>query len=585
MCGIAALFGTLSPADAKLRIESMVEAVSHRGPDGKGVALLNEAALGHRRLTILDLSEMGNQPMATADKRVWITFNGEIYNYLELKKELESEGVKFFSTSDTEVLLQAYVRWGKDCLSRLNGMFAFVIYDQGKIFAARDRFGVKPLYYWKGGDDTLYFASEIKQFMQLPGWEAKLNQQRAYDFLNWGMTEHSEETLFSGVKQLRGGEYFTTEPKRWYTLPVKEFRGSECQAKEQLRITLEEAVRLRLRSDVAVGSCLSGGIDSSSLVTLSHHLGHSLQTFSCRSDVETFDEGEYLQAVLDKTSLPNETTIPDVDSFFDQFDSLVWHQEEPFCGTSLFAQWELFRLIKKMGVKVVLDGQGADELFGGYNHFFGLRLKELLQRGEWRTFLSELRSMGRVNPLLHLIKELLPTPLQQFLLRQMEKPSLGPNWFILQAEDHFARGQSQTLKEETLLQILSSSLPQLLHAEDRNSMAHGVESRTPFLDYRVVELAVSLPSHFLHRDGKSKWLLREALVDVLPKKIRERKTKLGFATAEPHWMAMREKRFQDETKRAIEASCGIIVPQNYRGPRLFRVLSFGRWMERFRVKV
>ena len=585
MCGIAALFGQLPEREARARIEKMTHVVSHRGPDGMGAIVLSGAALGHRRLSIIDLSDDAIQPMTTPDQTVWITFNGEIYNYLELREELEKEGVQFRTKSDTEVLLQAYLHWGKSCLSRLNGMFAFVIYDKGKIFAARDRFGVKPLYYWKDQEGTLYFASEIKQFTTLPTWRARLHHQRAHDFLQWGISEHESETLFLGVKQLRGGEYYDTSPKRWYTLPTNTFQGDEEEAKELLKSHLEASIRLRLRADVPVGSCLSGGIDSSSLVTLAHHLGHSLHTFSVRSEVKAFDEGEYLQAVLAKTACKNSSTIPSVDAFFEQLDKLIWHQEMPFGGTSIFAQWELFRLIQESGIKVVLDGQGADEIFGGYNLFFGLRLAELVRTGSWGAFLKELKSTRTLNPILHLVKELLPEPLQQFLLRKMGKPSLKNSWLTLAAEDRLAMPRSKTVKEEMLQQILCSSLPQLLHTEDRNSMAHGVESRTPFLDYSFVEYATSLPTHFSHRTGRSKWILREALADVLPEKIAKRRTKLGFATAEPHWILSRVKRFREEERRAIESANGVIKEGCYEGPRLMRVITFGRWMECFHVQV
>jgi len=325
MCGIAAIASADAPIPLEL-VRRMADLVRHRGPDGEGfvAASARDVApvayagldtppacirpghaylpahvpqtgsvaaavlLAHRRLSIVDLSPAGHQPMSFANGRYWIVYNGEIYNHPELRVELMAEGVEFASASDTEVILAAYHRWGPDCLARFNGMFSFVVFDNREktLFAARDRFGVKPLYYWIAPGGFVAFASEIKQFTGLPGWRAQLNPQRGYDFLAWGLSEHTEETLFDGVRQLRGGEavrFRLAEIRglrsgaslpvyRWYHLQKGHFDGSQANAVERFRELLFDAVRLRMRSDVPVGSCLSGGLDSSAIVCIAHRL-------------------------------------------------------------------------------------------------------------------------------------------------------------------------------------------------------------------------------------------------------------------------------------------------------------------------
>jgi len=279
MCGIAALFKT--PYGRSV-IDEMIRLVEHRGPDDEGVQCFDDAALAHRRLSILDLSTHGHQPYSDPTGRYWMTYNGEVYNYLELKKELEQLGVSFTSTCDTEVVLKSYLQWGLPAFQKMNGMFALVIYDSAekRFLALRDRFGVKPLYYTKiaGG---IAFASEIKQFTALPDFQPKLHTPSAHDFLVYSLTDHQAETLFEGVYQLQGGEYLDDfgSPKQWYTPPRRFYGGDFEAAAQELESRLEKAVQMRLRSDVEVGSCLSGGIDSSSLVGLIHQQGSRHKTF------------------------------------------------------------------------------------------------------------------------------------------------------------------------------------------------------------------------------------------------------------------------------------------------------------------
>src|SRR5262245_46375753 len=434
MCGLSALFdpkgGDLEPA-----IRAMNRAVQHRGPDDEGFAFFADGssrlALGHRRLSIVDLSAAGHQPMTSGDGGLCIIYNGEVYNWIELRAELEKEGARFTTRSDTEVMLEAYRRWGEKCLERFNGMFAFILVDwpRRRVFAARDRFGVKPLYYWVSPRGQLAFASEIKQFGVLEGWRPVLNGQRAYDFINWGLFDHTAETLFRGVRQLRGGEYVSASidslangvtPQRWYRLSPKESPENPVRAWREL---LEDSVRLRLRADVPVGSCLSGGLDSSSIVCVANRAlrsagAQSLQrTFSARSSDPRFDEGRFIDAVLRHTGVANAQVDPPAARLFDELPGLTWHQDEPFGSTSIYAQSHVFKLAAQNGVKVMLDGQGADEQLAGYPSFHAARFGNLARGLRLATLLGEMRAVGERLPrrqvAAYAVSSLLPESLRQ----------------------------------------------------------------------------------------------------------------------------------------------------------------------------
>ncbi|MEO5957789.1 MAG: asparagine synthase (glutamine-hydrolyzing), partial [Opitutaceae bacterium] len=404
MCGLAGLFEPTAPAWLPDVTRAMTRLVRHRGPDGEGFAFYSPArhevqavssaetpagvpgakdappgstlGLGHRRLSILDLTAAGHQPMTDATAEIWITYNGEIYNYAELRAELAPRGHAFHTGTDTEVIVAAWREWGEGCLAHFNGMFAFVLFDRRtrRLFAARDRFGVKPLYLWATPAAGLAFASEIKQFTAHPGWRARLNGERAYDFLNWGITDHTAETMFAGVRQLRGGEFIsaplealaTASPQRWYAVQSAPFDGDFAAAGRRFRELLDDSIRLRLRADVPIGSCLSGGLDSSSIVcTVRAQLGpratEHQKTFSAYSDVARFDERGFIEDVVAATGAASHSVVPDPTALLSELDTLVWHQDEPFSSTSIYAQWCVFRLARAHNVTVMLDGQGADE--------------------------------------------------------------------------------------------------------------------------------------------------------------------------------------------------------------------------------
>lgn len=668
MCGIAALI-SLSPACAN-RLPAMLDSIRHRGPDDEGwVAFAGDglaptvggggdtpeatyrtglpyapeanaavpvgarAALGHRRLSILDVSPVGHQPMCFADRRFWIAFNGEVYNHVPLREELAAMGHTFFSRTDTEVVLAAYASWGEACLERLEGMFAFVLIDrvEAKMFAARDRFGIKPLYYWMAPDQTLAFASEIKQFTVLPGWCAVLNGQRAYDFLAWGILDHTHETLFQGVHQLPPGSSICLDLnsalsnppevplpcRKWYSLEAKTAPVGIDEAALTFRRLFQASVDAHLRADVPVGSCLSGGLDSSAIVCLTRDLlrdlgvGSEQHTFSACSTIVRFDEREYIDEVVNQTGVTAHYITPDLDGLFDQLDRITWFQDEPFGSTSIYAQWSVFALAAKSGVKVMLDGQGADEQLAGYNGYHGALNAGLFRNFQWLDLAKEIRAVNKIHGrsafwgLRYIADALLPAALRYRARALIGRETAAPAWLDLKRLQALpgdpvrgGEGAAWSITELSLRQLTRSNLQMLLHWEDRDSMAHSIEARVPFLDHRLVEYTVGLPDACkLHR-GVTKRVLREGLRDVLPAKIRTRMSKLGFATPEEVWVREEApERFRQAVWAAVETSQGVLRPEAVRvaddiigGHRDFdfavwRMISFASWMRVFDVAV
>ena len=671
MCGVSAVLGRPGAVSAEM-VRAMACAVRHRGPDDEGYALFAAGdappaliggpdtpagsysagfpyspaagaatpagaflALGHRRLSILDVSAAGHQPMSYAGGRYWITYNGEVYNYAELRRELEGLGHAFLSGTDTEVILAAYAEWGRACLSRLNGMFAFLLWDRaaGRLLAVRDRFGVKPLYYWVMPGGGVAFASEIKEFTVLPGWAARLNGQRAYDFLNWRITDHTHETLFDGVFQLRGGEVLELDagpggervgwpagrplaPSAWYALEARPFAGSFGDAAAEFRALLTDSVRLRLRADVPVGSCLSGGLDSSSIVCAMDGLlratpGAVQKTFSACAAEPRFDERPFIDEVVRHTRVEPHFVFPSLDGLFAGVDDLTWHQDEPFASSSIYAQWHVFRLARENGVVVMLDGQGADEQLAGYHTFFAPAWAGMLRGMRLGALWSDVRATRRAHGYSYgfaarqLLSMVLPGPLRRTARRFGAQTQHAPSWMdlgVLGAEpgDPFADRGAATSSVEALsrVQLTATNLQMLLHWEDRDSMAHSVESRVPFLDYRLVEFVLGLPTHFKIGGGVTKRVLREGMRGVIPDRVRARVDKMGFVTPEEAWVREQAPdRFRHAVAAAVEASDGVLTPAAL--PRLeaviagrqafdpfaWRLISFGAWMRRFGVRV
>jgi len=522
----------------------MTDVLAHRGPDDAGLLVDPPAVLGHRRLSILDLSEAGHQPMRSRSGRYWITFNGEIFNYKELAQELRAAGHRFETTCDTEVLLAAYEQWGRDCLRRLNGMFAFALWDRAarELVCVRDRFGVKPLYYTVVGE-RFRFASEIKALLLDPAVERRPNAERVLDFLAYGFTDHTAETLFAGILQVPAGAVLVVRPgapppapERWYHAAAA---GPDRRAAAELRERLTDAVAIRLRSDVPVGTTLSGGLDSSAVTVLATALRAEqglppAPTFSSRCDDPRLDEGLFMERVLERTGAPNHAFTPGDAGLVGDLDRLLWHMDEPFHSAAVFGHRQLSQLVRATGVTVLLDGQGGDEALAGYDYllypgfFF-----TTVTRGRLGLAVAEARGRRDVQgvALRYSVRELL-----KVLLPNRVRAATPPAWLAAGASPSPPPLPGRSLLAHHLFGLEVQPLPMYNHQLDRNTMAVSLEARNPFLDYRVVECGLGLAPREHVRNGFTKWTLREALHDVLPPEILHRRRKQGFTTDESAWM-------------------------------------------------
>lgn len=591
--------------------------------------------MGHRRLAIIDTSDAGLQPMADPTGRFHLIYNGELYNYLELREELKARGEIFRTETDSEVLLRAYALWGEAALDRFRGMFALLIWDQIKkrLFAARDRFGIKPLYMVTNAH-AVAFASEIKQLLGLPGLSGRMNLARVYDFLVSGIADHTAETMFEGVMQLRGGEFAVIDTardtpvqvriQRWYTIPPPDQRLglSEDKAAEEFRALLEDSVRIHLRSDVPIGNCLSGGLDSSSIVGLMARLldpRHArVNTVSACYAEKRVDEKPFMDAVVRQTNAVPHYVFPRAEDVFARAADITWHQDEPFGSTSIFAQWCVFEEARRAGIKVMLDGQGADEQLAGYHSCFSYYLRDLAFRGRWLMLGSTINERARVHnapvqgQVQRLAASLLPARLAD-LLRRRRRTLADRNWLDSNALRPYAQqpnafdlaGRLLDLPPATDIATLclsltfGSNLPMLLHWEDRNSMAHSIEARVPFVDHPLVEFSLRLGNEHKIVGADTKRVLRRAMEGILPKIVQERQDKLGFATPEEEWFRGPLKgMIRDGVEATLKRFPELLSANGTRrlaadmleGRRpvdfaLWRIVNIGLWGERFAVRL
>lgn len=614
MCGIAALWGWHDPSPEL--IQNMLNVIQHRGPDGEGSYRSALCHLGHRRLSIVDLSDAALQPMHYLD-RYSLVFNGEIYNYLELREKLSSKGYVFHSQSDTEVILAAYAEWGKACLEMFNGMWAFILYDNvaKTLFVARDRFGIKPLYYWQSPSGGFAFASEIKQFLELPGWTSEVHPQLFYDYLGLGFHDHTEETLFRGVKQLKGGcsLWFEgdTPPRleQWYVLRPRVYTSSFSQALEDYYASLSRSVNLRLRADVPIGSCLSGGLDSSGLVALAAELRQkrgiqqAQKTFSACFDDPRLNEARFIRILSEHVKIQNFQTNGEPETLPAEISRLVWHHDEPTLSTSQFAQWKVFQLAAKEGLKVLLDGQGADEGIGGYHLYLAQSLNQFYQQGQWQKLWQEAKWIKNYHGYswLTLISWLANRNLPQEMRRYLRRKRglfIDVDFNLADYEvEHESFEELSALKADctdlSLMQINSSRLPNLLHSEDRNSMAHSIEGRVPYLDHEFVEFILALPWDYKIHRGTTKHVQREALKSILPEAIYARRDKLGFEAPQQDWLLKfdphetlsRMEHVQDLFGRFFKFRASAVLKSSHRLHFLcWKMLNLSHWAEQFKVK-
>lgn len=643
----------------------MTDIISHRGPDDEGYVVFDlnslslslggedtpeeayhtssrampvkpisavqdmqiEVALGHRRLSIIDLSVYGHQPMCSSDGALWITYNGEIYNYLELRSELIEAGHRFISDTDTEVILAAYQEWGEQCLHRFNGMWSFAIYDRdkGELFLSRDRFGIKPLYYWFDPENNFYFGSEIKQFTACKGWKAEINSQRAYDFLVYSLTDHTDETLFKGVNQLPPGHYFKANVKnivpdqegkiktiKWYDLERNPSNITFDEACSEFEEHFKNAVRVHLRSDVPVGSALSGGLDSSAIVCEINNIlrqegKHEIQkTFSSCSYYEKYDEKKWMDIVTDYTKTDAYFFYPGTERLFELTSDILWYHDEPYQSQSSYLGYHVFQLAKKHSVKVLLNGQGADEYLGGYGQFNNAIYFELFKKLRWGSFYKELKSanVSSVSETLSVIGYLFtPEKIRNMVVKYFStvsdvKALIDMDKLAATNIHPYAQipNDLTSVSGITRLNLFHNPLTKYLRWEDRNSMAHSIEARVPFLDHRLVEFTYNLPSKYLFSNGETKRVMRYGLKDILPAKIAARKDKKGFITPEEHWVKNGSRQiFRDKIKDAITTTNGIIKSEALtyyddiaEGNKPFdytylRLILFSEWMKIFNV--
>lgn len=543
MCGISGIVNLNDTPVKEEDIRVMMSKMNHRGPDDSGLFIENNVGLGFVRLSILDLSAAGHQPMFSEDNRYVIIFNGEVYNYIEIRDELKDK-YSFKTGTDTEVILTAYQEWGEACLDKFNGMFALVILDTKtkEIFAARDRFGIKPFYYYQT-DDQFIFASEIKSI--LPLLKDRIpNDQIIFDYLLFNRTDHTENTFFKGIKKLQHGSSIkingrSIQTKRWYDISKK--IGKSELTPEQYRALFKQSLKLRLRADVPVGVSLSGGIDSSSIVAslIRDFDLKDLNTFSVVFGKDEPTDESYFIDQFRKIVKNMHFASPDADAFYDDFEKFIDAHNEPVPDIGPYAQFKVMELASNF-VTVTLDGQGADEQLAGYHYFFGSYYRELIRKGKFLRFLTEnyyyFKKHGTFAALKFFVYYLLPTKLQKKASNQIF-PSINKTFFEKNKDRQEVNEMLYNPKSlnESLLQHFEYKLEHLLRWEDLNAMHFSIESRVPFLDHRLVEATLSSPSNMKIHQGETKHILREALKDILPEKITQRKDKKGFDNPRDKW--------------------------------------------------
>ncbi|MBK8953838.1 MAG: asparagine synthase (glutamine-hydrolyzing) [Chitinophagaceae bacterium] len=562
MCGIAGIIQTHSKQYSGEHLQKMTDALAHRGPDGEGHWLNDDETcmLGHRRLSIIDLSGAGDQPMHYLGRYV-IVHNGEIYNYIELRKGLEQKGYTFHSQTDTEVIVAAYDYWNEDCLQHFDGMFAFAIWDEKEktVFAARDRFGEKPFFYYYDNNRFL-FASEMKA-LWAAGIEKTPNQKMLFNFITIGYTdnpERPEETFYDGIYKLPAASflkfsfiYFSYSIQQYWDIDLNNQQNkiTDKEAIEKFADLLNTSVTRRLRSDVAVGTSLSGGLDSSSVVSQLLTIQHSLLTaFTASFPNFEKDETGYAKQVAKQFNLQHFTTAVSGNELMDDWEKLCYHQEEPFGSASIYAQYKVFELAKQQNIKVLLDGQGADEILAGYHKYYKWYWQELFRKRKLYKSkeLSAAKQSGVAETFdyKNMIAAYFPVFAsvvleRQYLLKAIKQEDLTKDFVRQQSrEAYYTPPEHFDLNGQLYFNTRTHGLEELLRYADRNSMAHGREDRLPFLSYELVEFVFSLPSHFKIRDGWTKWLLRQSMGKSLPAEIVWRRDKVGFEPPQKQWMEL-----------------------------------------------
>lgn len=588
MCGIAGIISPNSDIVDKVIIEKMAQSLSHRGPDGSGcwISPANVAGLGHTRLSILDLSVAGKQPMHFLS-RYTIIYNGEIYNFRELKEELIKKGFSFESKTDTEVILAMYHCYNDKCVEYFDGMFAFAIWDEAEqnLFAARDRFGEKPFFYsFNEQGHALHFSSEMKA-LWAAGFPKNMDDSMLLNFITLGFTQNPVNpftTFYSNIKKLPAAHFLKYDlhtnqlaiVKYWEIDKNKKLIDPKMEdCLEQFSVLFNESVKKRLRSDVAIGTSLSGGLDSSSIVgtilkyftdDLPDYNLENLKTFSAVFKGFENDESKYIDLLSQQLHFKNYQVSPGIDELLNSFEDICYYQEEPFQSTAMMAQYKVFEMARQHGVKVLLDGQGSDEILAGYTKYYHWYWQELLisdglnSSAKERKLISDPAS-SRGWDYKNYIAAFFPKLTGQMLTRRVSV-SQKKNPFI--NEDFLDNNFDKTFLFKPVVKELNDilyfntfqmGLEELLRYADRNSMAHGVEVRLPFLNHHLVEFIFSLPSHFKIHNGFTKYLLRKSMANIIPQEITWRKDKIGFETPQKLWMhnPVMQERIHEAKKKLV----------------------------------
>lgn len=642
MCGIA---GVINYTEQDLRetlLTDLWTSLNTRGPDSRGFLSFKngrvvrgaEAPLFdcsskllmlHTRLSIIDLSEGGWQPMSSKDGRYHIVFNGEIFNFKELRSELVALGVEFTSESDTEVLLNGYIHWKKEILTKSIGMFAFAIFDAHSetLLLARDPFGIKPLFYTQNSD-CFSFASCLNTLLKVPGVRNNVEASRAFLYLRFGLTDYGEKCLIEGIKQIPPAHYLEMSLSKGGNSRVERYwnveRNNEIdisfpQAVERFRDLFIESVRLHLRSDVPLGLALSGGVDSSSLLAVAKEFGgqiDELSAFSYIAESSQSSEEKWMNIIASRLNVPIHKTMPSCSTLSEEFDRILLAHGEPFGSSTVFAQWSVCKLVKEKRVKVLLEGQGADELLAGYPQYRAARLASLLKQGKIYDAIAFLRGCGRFpEGVIYFVvakacEYLLPRGMRDIGYTLLRKPVV-PKWLNdrwLSDRNAVLFPKSEVYGKNVLKDVLHDTLselclPHLLRKGDRNAMAFSIENRVPYLTPDLVKFTYSLPEKYLvSRVGDTKHLLREAMKGIVPAEILARKDKIGFAAPEKEWLknssaivdrSMNSQVIHDSgmfntsvMRRSIERER---TNKSEVSPELWRIVSFVRWAELFDIQL
>jgi asparagine synthase (glutamine-hydrolysing) len=569
MCGICGEINFDGQSGNVTLVSKMKSAIRHRGPDAEGIWHSDfeggSVVLGHTRLAILDLSASGNQPMCDPTNRYYITYNGEIYNYLEIKETLEKKGFSFKTGTDTEVVLAAYAHFREKCLNLFNGMFAFAIWNkQNKsLFCARDRMGIKPFYFTKQNGNIFYFASEIKALLIALEKAPAPNPETIYDYMSLGLMHHNKNTFFSGIEQLPAGCFL-----KYWQLTDQDIKSSKHTDLEKLEYLLHDAVKLRLRSDVPVGILLSGGLDSSSITALAtRNNGAGPKAFSLQFDDDAFDESAHAKLVASHCKTNLSLLKPQGKGLWQELDNLIKAQDAPTHAPEVYSNWCMMRAVSECSIKVLLSGQGGDELFAGYIWYPKHLLVSLLRKGKFLSLVRELiklpTNFPNSNTRNHFF--LLGTMLHALLpaaIKIRTKPELicMDNILISKFRNDMFERDLKNLRlldpiglEEKLRNDLNfCNIPHYLHYEDANSMAFGIEERVPFLDHRLVEWSQNLVDWWKIRGGISKYPLRLVMEHLLPKQVLQRKDKMGLSAPRDQWF---RKELQLPIKALFSKDC------------------------------